>query len=52
MLTDGNHTYHDEHLVMYIIVESLRCTSESNIILHINCISIKKLKKFLKNGDF
>lgn len=25
MLTDGNYTFHDEHCIMYRIVESLCC---------------------------
>lgn len=35
MVTNGNHTYHGEHLVMYVTVELLSCSSEANTILHI-----------------
>lgn len=31
MLTDGNYSY-DEHLVMYIIIKSLCCTPETNML--------------------
>lgn len=35
-LTGNNYIYHDEHLVMYIIIKSLCCTPDANIILYIN----------------
>jgi len=41
----GSYTYHGEHLVVYINIESLCCTPEANIILYVNYTSIKKKKK-------
>lgn len=41
MVTDGNYTY-GERYVMYVIIESLSCSSETNI-MYINYISIKIL---------
>ena len=41
MVTDGNYTC-GEHFVMFLTVKSLCYRSETNIILHVNCISIKK----------
>lgn len=41
MLTDGDYTY-SRDLAMYITVKSLCCTSEINVVLYINYISIKK----------
>lgn len=38
---DGNYTYCGERLVMYIIIKSLSCIPETNI-LYIKFISIKK----------
>lgn len=43
MLTDGNYTDCGEHFVMYIVVKSLCCGPETNIILYINYTSIKKI---------
>ena len=37
-MTDGNHTYCDDNFTMYTNVESLRCTSETNIIFMSNII--------------
>lgn len=45
MVIGGYYTYRGEHLVMYIIIELLGCTSETNIILNINYIPTKKKKK-------
>lgn len=42
MMTDGNYTYHGEHIVTYIIVEPVSCSPETNIILFVNYTSIKK----------
>ena len=42
MVIDDNYTYDGDHFVIYIIVESLCCTSE-NIILYATSTSIKKL---------
>ena len=39
---------HDEHWVIYEIVESLYCTPETNIILYVNYTGIKI--KYLKNA--
>ena len=44
MVTEGNYTYCSEHFVMYAIVESLCCTSETNIILYGTYTSIKTSK--------
>lgn len=41
MVTDGDYTYRGEHFVMYIVVESLCCASEANIILYINYFNKK-----------
>lgn len=41
MVIRVNYTYHGEHLVMFVIVEALCCTSETSIIFHINYIPIK-----------
>lgn len=41
MVTDGDYTYHGEHYRMHRLVESVRRTPETNIILHINFTSIK-----------
>lgn len=43
-LEDGNYTYPGEHLVMCIIVQSLCCIPEVNIILYVNYISIKNMR--------
>ena len=39
------YTYHDEHWVMYRLVESLYCTPETTIALYVNNTGIKILKK-------
>lgn len=44
MWTNSNHTYHGEHLIMYIIVKSQWCTPKANTILYIKYISIKTRK--------
>ena len=41
MVTDGNYTYYGEHFIMYVNVESLYYTPETNVILHNNYSSIK-----------
>ena len=38
-------TYCDEHWIMYRIVESLYCTSETKVTLRINYTSLKIRKK-------
>ena len=35
------YTYHDEHRVMYRVVESLYCTPETNITLYVNYLEFK-----------
>ena len=35
------YTHHDEHLVMYEIVETLSCTPETNITLYVNDTGIE-----------
>lgn len=47
MTPDVNYTYQSEHFIMYIIIESLCYTPETNIILYVNNTSIKN--KNLKN---
>ena len=42
MVTEGYLIYGDDQFVMYINVESLCFTPETNIILYVNYISIKK----------
>ena len=42
MVIDGYWTCGD-HFVMYLIVRSLCCTPETNLILYINYISIKNI---------
>ena len=39
--TDGNYIHHGTQCVMHIIVESLGCTPEMNM-LHVNSTSLKK----------
>lgn len=39
---EGNYTYRGDHLLMHIIIESPCCTSETNLILCINYVPIKK----------
>lgn len=41
MVSDGNLTYFGGHFVMYPNVGSLGYTPKTNIILHVNCTSIK-----------
>ena len=45
MVIDGYYTYPGDEFVMYINVKSLCCTSETNIILYVNYISINNLKE-------
>ena len=42
MVMDVNQTYCGDHFAIYSYVESLCCTSETNIMLYVNYISIKK----------
>lgn len=44
MVTDGNCTY-GGHLIRHIIGELLSCSSETNIMLYINYVSIKIIIK-------
>ena len=44
MLKKDQETYHGDHFKTYTNVKSLRSTSETNKILYINYISIKKKK--------
>ena len=43
MVTDGSCTYRGEHLVTYKNVESVCCTSETNIILYVSYSFLKKI---------
>ena len=45
---DKEHIYHDEHWVKYGSIESLYCTSETDILLYVNYRGIK-IKKIM-NG--
>lgn len=45
MVTEGNYTYCDEHFIMFIIVDSLCCTPETNILLYVNYTSLLKNEK-------
>ena len=47
---DWEYTYHDEHWVMYTIVESLYCTPVPNMGLYVNYTWIK-IKKKNKMGN-
>ena len=42
MVTDGNWTYHGDHLEMYRNLESLYCALETKIALWVNYASKKK----------
>ena len=42
MVTDGDYTHYSDQWVMHRIVESLRCTRETNRTLYVNYNSIKK----------
>jgi len=44
-VTDGDCTYRGEHWVMYRTVESLCCTSETNITPYVNYAPIKYTSK-------
>lgn len=41
-MTRVNQTYHGDHLTMYTNIESLCCIPETNVILYVNYVSIKK----------
>ena len=43
MVTDFKETYCDYQFTIYINIESLCCIPESNIMLYLNYISIKKV---------
>ena len=45
---DYEYTFHDEHWVMYRIVESLYYTCETNITLYINYTGIEKTNSLNK----
>ena len=45
MVGINEYTYHDEHQVIYRIVESLHCTPETNITLYVNYTGIFLLEK-------
>lgn len=42
MVTDGDYPSRGEHFIKYIIVKSLCYTLETNVILYVNYISMKK----------
>ena len=39
----GEGCYYGDCLTMYTNMESLRCTSEANIMLHVNYTSVEKI---------
>ena len=41
-VADGSWNQHSDHFIMYVNVEPLRFTPETNVILYVNYISIKK----------
>lgn len=42
---DVNQTHSGDHFAMYTNIESLYCIPETDIMLYVNCISIKKKVK-------
>ena len=46
MVTDGIYTQHWEDFVMYVIVESICCTHEMNLMLYVSHTSMKIKKIF------
>lgn len=45
MGTDGNYSNHGEHFIRHIIVESLFCIPETNIVFYVKYSSKKNQKK-------
>ena len=45
MVTNGNSAYHSEHFIVSVNFKSVCYTLETNIILYVNCTSIKKKLK-------
>lgn len=45
LLGDQEYTYHDEHYIIYRIIESLYCAPEHYITIHVNYTSGKKEKR-------
>ena len=46
-MLNGDYSYCDEPWILYTIVKSICCTTEINIMIHINYISVKN-RHFLK----
>ena len=46
MVKDGNYTYRGEHRIINVIVESLCCMPETNIILYVKYAAIKNVLNF------
>lgn len=44
-MTNVNYTYHSDHVVMYINVESLSFAPETNIIFQLHINKLKKIKR-------
>ena len=51
-MIDVNQTYCDDHFAIYINIKSLCCMPETNIMLYVNCISIKYLKIFFQKNIY
>ena len=47
MVTVSNEMVHDDHFVIYRNIESLCCVSETNVILYVNYISVKRKEKVI-----
>lgn len=45
LVTDGCQIYCDGRFLIYINFESLSCTAKTNVILYVNCTSIKKRER-------
>lgn len=43
MLPESNYTYRGKYLIVYVIVESLRCTPQTNLTLYMNYMSMKNI---------
>lgn len=46
MVTDHSYTYYGEHFIMYINAKSLSCMPEIDLILYVDCTTVKNKNKF------
>lgn len=46
---DVNKAYHGDRFTLYTIIESLRCTLETNTVLYVSYTSVKKIKVLVKD---